>query len=117
MRDDAPLREPSYLILTSLAAGPRHGYAVIEDVREISAGRVVIGVGTLYTAIDRLRADGLIEVDREEVVDSRLRRYYRLSDDGTRRLAAETERLTRHAAAARARLNASGRAALGGGPA
>ncbi|MDG4821094.1 PadR family transcriptional regulator [Asanoa sp. WMMD1127] len=104
MKDDAPLREPTYLILTSLAAGPRHGYAVIEDVRDISAGRVVIGVGTLYTAIDRLRADGLIEVDREEIVDSRLRRYYRLTADGTRRLAAETERLTRHATAAAARL-------------
>ncbi|SDY71586.1 Transcriptional regulator PadR-like family protein [Asanoa ishikariensis] len=102
------MREPSYLILTSLAAEPRHGYAVIEDVKQISGGRVVIGVGTLYTAIDRLHADGLIEVDREEVVDSRLRRYYRLTGDGARRLAAETKRLTRHAAAATARLRVLG---------
>jgi DNA-binding PadR family transcriptional regulator len=107
MKDDAPLREPTFLILTSLAAEPRHGYAVIEDVRQISAGRVVIGVGTLYTAIDRLNADGFIEVDREEIVDSRLRRYYRLTGAGARRLAAETERLTRHATAATARLKAA----------
>jgi DNA-binding PadR family transcriptional regulator len=39
--------------------------------------------GTRYAALGWLRADGLIEVDREEVVDSRLRRYYWLTPDGT----------------------------------
>jgi PadR family transcriptional regulator, regulatory protein PadR len=44
-------------------------------------------------------------VDREEVVDNRLRRYYRLTEDGEKRLAAEAARLHAHAAAAMRRLN------------
>ena len=48
-------------------------------MREISGGRVRLRPGALYTALDRLRADELIGVDREEVVDGRLRRYYRLT--------------------------------------
>ena len=47
----------------------------------------------------RLRADGLIGVDREEIVDNRLRRYYRLTPDGEKRLAAEAARLHSHATA------------------
>ena len=61
--------------------------------------------GTLYTALDRLRADGLVEVDREEIVDNRLRRYYRLTPEGGRRLAAEAARLQANARAALRRLN------------
>ena len=61
--------------------------------------------GTLYTALERLRADGLIGVDREEIVDNRLRRYYRLTPDGEERLAAEAARLQANAAAALPRLN------------
>jgi DNA-binding PadR family transcriptional regulator len=113
-----PMREPTFLILTALAGEPRHGYAVIEDVRRISAGSVTLRAGTLYTALDRLRGDGLIAVDREEVVDSRLRRYYRLTASGAERLAAETERMQRHATEAARRLRASsGKAAFGSGAA
>lgn len=43
--------------------------------------------GTLYAALDRPRLDGLIGVDREEVVEGRLRRYYRLTPEGSRFLA------------------------------
>lgn len=53
--------------------------------------------GTLYTALDRLEADGVIAVDREEVVDNRLRRYYRLTPTGGARLADEAARLQSHA--------------------
>ena len=81
------------MILTALANGSQHGYGIITDVRDISGGRVRLRAGTLYIALDRLRADELIEVDREEVVDGRLRRYYRLTPAGTRRLAAEAARL------------------------
>jgi DNA-binding PadR family transcriptional regulator len=101
---DVPLGEPAFLILTALAAEPKHGYAVIEDVRDISAGRVRLHTGTLYSVLDRLREGGLIEVDREEIVQSRLRRYYRLTGAGRERLAAETLRLRRNADAAAARL-------------
>ena len=81
------MQEATFMILTALANGSQHGYGIIADVREISGGRVRLRAGTLYTALDRLRADELIGVDREEVVDGRLRRYYRLTPAGTRRLA------------------------------
>lgn len=54
----------------------------------ISAGRVRLRAGTLFPALDRLRADRLIAVDREEIVDRRLRRYYRLTPAGRERLSA-----------------------------
>ena len=73
------MQEATFLIMTALAAGTQHGYGIISDVAEISGGRVTLLAGTLYTALDRLRADGLIGVDREEIVDNRLRRYYRLT--------------------------------------
>ncbi|BCJ77477.1 PadR family transcriptional regulator [Catellatospora sp. IY07-71] len=96
--------EPAFLILTALAGEPKHGYAVIEDVREISGGQVRLHTGTLYSVLDRLRESGLIEVEREEIVQSRLRRYYRLTGAGRERLAVETARLRRNADAAAARL-------------
>jgi DNA-binding PadR family transcriptional regulator len=105
-----PMQEATFLILTALAAGTQHGYGIISEVAEISGERVRLRAGTLYTALDRLRADGLIEVDREEVVDNRLRRYYRLTPEGGRRLAAEAARLQANATAALKRLNP----ALGG---
>jgi DNA-binding PadR family transcriptional regulator len=101
---DVSLGEPAFLILTALAGEPKHGYAVIEDVHDISGGRVRLHTGTLYSVLDRLREGGLIEVDHEEIVQSRLRRYYRLTGAGRERLATETLRLRRNADAAAARL-------------
>ena len=72
------MREPTFLILTALAAQSRHGYGIITDVAELSGGRVKLAPGTLYAALDRLHDEGLIEVDREEMVSGRMRRYYRL---------------------------------------
>jgi DNA-binding MarR family transcriptional regulator len=60
---------------------------------------------TVSDLVERLRADGLIEVDREEIVDNRLRRYYRLLPAGEKRLAEEAARLHSHATAALRRLN------------
>jgi DNA-binding PadR family transcriptional regulator len=102
-----PMQEATFLILTALADGTQHGYGIISEVTKISGNRVRLRAGTLYTALDRLRADGLIDVDREEVVDNRLRRYYRLTPTGTTRLAAEAERLQANATAALTRLNPS----------
>jgi DNA-binding PadR family transcriptional regulator len=102
------MQEATFMILTALASGSQHGYGIITDVREISSGRVRLRPGTLYTALDRLRADELIGVDREEIVDGRLRRYYRLTPAGTKRLAAEAARLQAHAAAALTRLDLAG---------
>jgi DNA-binding PadR family transcriptional regulator len=98
------MQEATFLILTALAAGSQHGYGIITDVRAISAGRVQLKAGTLYSALERLRADKLIEVDREEIVDSRLRRYYRLTPAGGDLLAAEAARLQANAHVAMSRL-------------
>jgi DNA-binding PadR family transcriptional regulator len=102
------MQEATFLILTALAAGSQHGYGIITDVKEISGDRVRLRAGTLYTALDRLRADGLIAVDREEVVENRLRRYYRLTPDGSDLLAVEAARLRANADAAPRRLNLAG---------
>jgi DNA-binding PadR family transcriptional regulator len=108
------MQEATFMILTALADGSQHGYGIIGEVTEISGGRVRLRAGTLYTALDRLRADGLVDVDREEIVDNRLRRYYRLTPDGAARLAAEAARLQANATAAFARLNpAAGPAMFG----
>ncbi len=98
------LRPPALFVLTALAAGPQHGYAVMQDVLAISEGRMRLHTGSLYVILDRLHEGGLIEVDHEEVVASRLRRYYRLTAAGAARLARETEAARRHANVAAARL-------------
>lgn len=104
------MQEPTFLILTALAAEPAHGYGVIRAVEQLSQGDVVLRPGTLYGALDRLTERGLVELDREEAVDGRLRRYYRLTESGAAALAAQVQRLRRHADAAAARL----RPAFGG---
>jgi|SRR6476646_8532292 len=98
------LREPTFLILTALAAGAQHGYGIMTDVSQISCGRVRLRAGTLYAALNRLTGERLVEVDREEIVDARLRRYYRLTPQGAERLAAEVERMRRTSAVAARRL-------------
>jgi DNA-binding PadR family transcriptional regulator len=101
---DRPLQEPTFLILTALAQGPQHGYGIMTDVEHMSVGRVKLRPGTLYAAIDRVVAEGLVEADREEVVDGRLRRYYRLTPAGGGRLAVEVERMQQNASVAAKRL-------------
>ena len=98
------MQEPTFLILTALAAQPLHGYGIIQSVATLSGDEVKLRPGTLYGALDRLADQGLIAVDREEAVDGRLRRYYRLSDIGAAALGAHAERLHRHANAAETQL-------------
>jgi DNA-binding PadR family transcriptional regulator len=98
------IQEPTFLILTALAAGPQHGYGIMTDVAQISGDRVKLRAGTLYAALDRLRADGIVDVDREEIVDSRLRRYYKLTQTGAAVLAEEASRMTTNAKVATTRL-------------
>lgn len=101
---NTPMREPTFLILTALARGPLHGYGLISEVETLSGGRLALRPGTLYGALDRLTDDELVEAEREEVVDGRLRRYYRLTDKGEGALRAETERMRRNVEAAEERL-------------
>lgn len=98
------MQEPTFLILTALAAQPLHGYGIVQSVLDLSAGEVKLRPGTLYGALDRLAEQGLIEVDHEEAVEGRLRRYYRLSDTGAAALSAEANRLRKRAATAETQL-------------
>src|SRR5450759_5110287 len=87
------MTEQAYLVLLSLADKPRHGYGIVQAVVTLSDGATRLGAGTLYGLLDRMSAAGLIEASGEEVVDGRLRRYYRLTDAGSAAATAETARL------------------------
>ena len=94
----------AFFVLTALADGPRHGYGIVGEVEELSQGRVKLKIGSLYGVLDRLAAGGLIEPDREEAHDGRLRRYYRLTRDGRGALVEEAELRAATARVVRARL-------------
>jgi DNA-binding PadR family transcriptional regulator len=73
------------LLLAALEDGPRHGYAVIETLRRSTGGRLDLPTGTIYPALRRLEAAGLIR-GSWSVVGGRQRREYRLTTAGTRAL-------------------------------
>ena len=79
--------DPGLLVLTSLAEGPKHGYAITLDVEEFSG--VKLGPGTLYGALSRLESRGLIEA---LPADDR-RRPYRLTAAGSMALEQELQEL------------------------
>ena len=87
------ITEQGYLVLLSLAEQPRHGYGIVGAVLDLSEGATKLGAGTLYGLLDRMVDARLVEACGEEVVDGRLRRYYRLTDEGAAALVAETSRL------------------------
>jgi PadR family transcriptional regulator, regulatory protein PadR len=87
------MRAPTYYLLASLLPGPLHGYAIIKRTDELSGGRVRLATGTLYTALDRLTAEGYVQPVREEIVNGRARRTYGLTGLGVAALQAEAERM------------------------
>jgi DNA-binding PadR family transcriptional regulator len=100
------LREPTYFILASLIDGPLHGYGIIKRADTLSEGRVRLAAGTLYGALDRLMADGLVEERGREVVDGRERRYYALTEAGHGVVAEEARRMAASSQAVLVRLDA-----------
>ena len=89
-----------------------HGYAIADEIRQLSDGHHTPRPGSLYHAIDKLVSNNLVIVDREDTVDGRLRRYYRLTETGTETLTAEAARRAQAAQAALARINPTLRGAL-----
>ncbi|HXB50894.1 MAG TPA: helix-turn-helix transcriptional regulator [Streptosporangiaceae bacterium] len=73
------------LLLAALETGPRHGYAVMEALRESTGGQVDLPTGTIYPALHRLEAAGLI-AGSWSVVGGRRRRCYVLTEAGTKAL-------------------------------
>ena len=78
-----PSSDPEMLILTSLANGPKHGYAVMQDIEQFSGTK--LGPGTLYTAITRLVEKGKIKPEPVEV----RQRPYRITEKGLASLSEE----------------------------
>ena len=90
MADQGPMTEAAYYILLALMR-PGHGYGMMQRIRELSGGRLVMGPGTLYGALSRMSREGLIvltgEADR--------RKTYAITDQGRQALRREYERLRR----------------------
>ncbi len=99
---ELPLTEVSYFILLSLSPGPRHGYAIMKHVSEISQGRVELSTGTLYGAIKRMLDQGwIVNAPNGSTHTGRVRKAYQLSDSGRILLKAEVQRLETLVRAAR----------------
>ena len=96
-RNRTPLTPAVFHILLALADGPKHGYAIMQEVQTITEGRVKMGPGTLYGSIKRMLASGLIAEAQERPdpeLDDERRRYYRLTGAGSDALGAEAHRLS-----------------------
>lgn len=90
--------DPPLLVLASLAGGPKHGHAMIEDIAALCGTR--LGAGTLYGAIARLEAQGLID----PLPPEDRRRPYRITAAGARVLRAQLSTLRQFVKAGSARL-------------
>jgi DNA-binding PadR family transcriptional regulator len=97
--------DPVLLILTSLSSGPKHGYALLQDIERFAG--VKLGPGTLYGAISRLEDRGLIE----PVGAPGRRRPYRLSSEGRETLRATLVEMSTIVKVGRAGLGLAGGAA------
>jgi len=94
--------DPGLLVLSSLAGGPKHGYAITRDVEDVAG--VKLGPGTLYGALARLEDKGLIKALAAEG----RRRPYRLTAEGSLALQAQLQALDRIVSAGLERLRAAG---------
>jgi DNA-binding PadR family transcriptional regulator len=102
---EIPLTEATFIILLSLADGPKHGYAILKDAHALSQGRIRFSTGTLYGGLNRLLERGWIErldLDIEER-PGRLRKEYRLTERGRMIIQAEVSRMNSLVQAARHR--------------
>ena len=88
MAESQPMTEAMYYVLLALMR-PDHGYGLMQRIREITEGRVVMGPGTLYGIVTRLKKDGLITLEEQ---DER-RKTYLITDKGREALLAEYKRL------------------------
>jgi DNA-binding PadR family transcriptional regulator len=105
--DFLPLKADAFYVLLVLLHGERHGYAIMREAADRSAGAVELQAGALYRLLRRMLEDGLVvESQRRPAADAddERRRYYRVTSLGKRVIAADAERMASLAAAARAAL-------------
>jgi DNA-binding PadR family transcriptional regulator len=101
-----PLTPVMFEILLALSDAERHGYGILQEVAQRTEGRVQLRPGTLYRAIQRLVAAGLIAESGERPdpeCDDERRRYWRMTGLGRRVVRAEAERLEFQVESARAK--------------
>src|SRR5690348_8367481 len=101
----APLTAAMFHVLLSLADSEKHGYAILKEVEEQTAGEVMLSTGTLYGIIKRLLGEGLIAEMRHRPAegDDQRRRYYKLTDSGRQVAVAEAQRMEKLLARARSK--------------
>ena len=87
------------LILKILALGAQHGYGIGQRIEQMSAGAFRVTLGSLYPALQRLEKAGLIDAEWRASDNNRRARYYRITAEGRRRLAADQKEWDRVAAA------------------
>ena len=87
------------LVLKTLARGPEHGYGITCRILNLSNEQLRVEEGSLYPALRRMEADGLIKAEWKVTDNSRRARYYSLTAAGRKRLAAEVETWREHTAA------------------
>jgi DNA-binding PadR family transcriptional regulator len=96
---DAPLTPAVFHIALVLAAGPRHGYAIMQRTGELG---FILGPGTLYRSLQKMRVKSwIVEIEADDFEDER-RRKYALTERGRQVVVVEAKRLGRLLAAARA---------------
>jgi DNA-binding PadR family transcriptional regulator len=97
-----PLTPAMFNVLLALAEEDLHGYAILKEVAEQTAGEVQLSTGTLYGIIKRLLVEGLIVETRPEIKnDDARRRYYHLTEAGREVAEAEARRMEKLVARAR----------------
>ena len=84
-----PMTETIYYTLLSVTV-PRHGYAIMRHVNELTKGRLTLGTGTLYTMVGRLAQDGVIAA-----LPGEEKKTYRITEAGMELLGEETKRLVK----------------------
>ena len=95
LQPTSPLTEATFFILLSLAPEPKHGYAIMKEVKSLSNRRIAFSTGTLYGALRRLLEQGWIKrvTDPMPNPTDRERKAYALTDKGRKVVNAEMERL------------------------
>lgn len=83
-----PMTETAFYILLSLTT-PRHGYGIIKHVEDLTAGRLILGSGTVYGTLTKMQKDGVIVV----FADEQRKTVYEITDTGKQLMNQEIQRL------------------------
>lgn len=96
--ESQPLIEPTRsmtLVLMSLSKQPKHGYAIMNEIADLTAGEYIVNAGTLYRSISQMLLHGLIQEAPElfKPRDDERRKYYKITEHGVTILLAEIKRI------------------------